>query len=171
MTDRVESSEKRAASQLPSPHTAAADLGMGTNTLPPGSPAALPEKADETSPLFAPSRESLPHTGVHRFARAVNAHFGLSLASYEQLHEWSTLHVDAFWSLVWDETDVIGLKGDHVVDNTALPPANPAWFKDAKLNWAQNMLRSRSETKIALIEASKFHPRYASTMIALHHKC
>lgn len=129
---------------------------MGTNTLSSRSPGAIPGQSDVAKPLFVPARESLQDTGVHRFTRSVNAKFGLSLASYEHLFQWSTQHIDDFWGLVWDETNVIGHRGGHVVDKNALPPDNPAWFKDAKLNWAQNMLRSRSETKIALIEASEF---------------
>ncbi|KAI0751968.1 acetoacetyl-CoA synthetase [Irpex lacteus] len=114
--------------------------------------------APDVQPLFAPTQEQLRDTGVHRFARVVNAKYGLSLETYEQLYAWSTAHLDAFWGLMWDETDVIGHKGGHVVDNDARPSDNPTWFKDSKVNWAQNMLRERSDSKIALIEATEPHP-------------
>lgn len=35
--------------------------------------------------------------------------------------------MDQFWSLVWDYTNIIGHKGDHVVDNLAVPAATPSW--------------------------------------------
>ena len=41
-----------------------------------------------------------------------------------------------------------------VVDGNAAPSDNPAWFPGAKLNWAQNQLRCRSN-KVAIIQASK----------------
>lgn len=41
-----------------------------------------------------------------------------------------------------------------VVDENAAPSDNPAWFPGAKLNWAQNQLRCRSN-KVAIIQASE----------------
>ncbi|PCH41206.1 acetoacetyl-CoA synthetase [Wolfiporia cocos MD-104 SS10] len=107
-------------------------------------------------PLYSPSAPD--NTRTYRFLREVNARHGLTLASYLDLYEWSTSKIDKFWSAVWDETGVVGTKGGHVVDPTALPPANPRWFTEAKLNWAENMLRCRSPDKTALIEAIEPEP-------------
>ena len=96
---------------------------------------------------------------VVRFLQRINAAESLSLASYEDLYHWSTEHIDRFWSQVWDDTGVLGHKGAHVVDPAARPPDNPAWFAQARLNWAENMLRVRSPEKTALVQASTFsHP-------------
>lgn len=67
-------------------------------------------------------------------------------------------NISDFWSLIWDETNVIGEKGSNVVDSSAMPADNPAWFSDARLNWAENMLRFRSPHKTALIHAGKIRP-------------
>lgn len=158
MSDRSEPAISR-ASQLPSAGKGTA-AALGTSSNQTRIPDTLPGDLDSPKPLFIPTQQAIHDSPVHRFARRVNAKFGLSLASYEQLYEWSTIHIDNFWGLVWDETDVIGFKGEHVVDNSALPPDNPSWFKDARMNWAQNMLRSRSATKTAMIEASKFFTRF-----------
>jgi acetoacetyl-CoA synthetase len=77
-------------------------------------------------PLYRPPNPEAAAT--FRFLNRININFGLSLASYHDLYTWSTAHIDNFWSAVWDGTDVIGHKGNHVVDTTALPPANPPWF-------------------------------------------
>ena len=95
-------------------------------------------------------------TRTHRFLKGVNAKYGLALATYFDLWRWSITRIDAFWSEVWDETGVVGHKGSHVVDASALPPANPTWFAEAKINWSENMLRCRSPRKLALIEAGKY---------------
>lgn len=48
---------------------------------------------------------------------------------------------------MWDEVGIIGDKGVssdgecHVVDEGRTPEENPEWFRDAKINWAENMLR------------------------------
>lgn len=104
------------------------------------------------TPLYSP--KDIESSRTYRFLKRVNAKYGLSLKTYFDLWKWSTDHIDDFWGEVWDETGTIGHKGSHVVDTTALPPANPAWFTDARLNWAENMLRCRSQHKTALIEAS-----------------
>ena len=120
---------------------------------------------DSAKPLHAP--DDVEATRTHRFLQRANAKHGLRLESYFDLWKWSTTDTDLFWGDVWDETGVVGHKGVHVVDKSALPPANPAWFAEAKLNWAENMLRNRSPTKVAIIEAStrfmllSFPPRRA----------
>lgn len=111
---------------------------------------------DATAPLFSP--RDVENTPTHRFKERVNAKHGLSLATYHDLFRWSTTHIDAFWSEVWDFTGVVGHKGEHVVDTAAAPPDNPTWFGEARLNWAENMLRCRSAEKTALIEATEPHP-------------
>ncbi|KJA30266.1 hypothetical protein HYPSUDRAFT_126374 [Hypholoma sublateritium FD-334 SS-4] len=109
-------------------------------------------------PLFTPIHPDPQASATIRFLNLVNATHGLQLRSYSELYKWSTTQLDAFWGLVWDFTNVIGEKGSHVVDNHALPPANPPWFVDARVNWAENMLRCRSQDKTALIEATEPTP-------------
>lgn len=123
------------------------------------------------NPLYQPPSPGT--TPTFRFLDSVNRSFSLDLRDYHELYTWSVQNIDKFWSLVWDHTNIIGHKGDHVVDNSALPSANPPWlasprsslssltpsharfrFKDARLNWAENMLHCRSSAKIALIQAS-----------------
>ncbi|KAI0796637.1 acetoacetate-CoA ligase [Abortiporus biennis] len=111
---------------------------------------------DHTKPLFKPQFPE--RTRTFKFMQRVNSTRSLHLSSYEDLYKWSVNHIDQFWSDAWDETDIQGYKGDHVVDTSALPPANPAWFSHAQLNWAENMLRSRSPDKTALIEAIEPEP-------------
>ncbi|KAF8913910.1 acetoacetyl-CoA synthetase [Gymnopilus junonius] len=107
-------------------------------------------------PLFQP--QDVESSATFRFLSKVNSTHSLSLQTYSDLYKWSTSHLDQFWGMVWDETDVIGTKGSHVVDNSAPPVANPAWFADAQVNWAENMLRCRSENKLALVEATEPTP-------------
>jgi acetoacetyl-CoA synthetase len=104
------------------------------------------------APLYEPPNPETSRT--FQFARRVNAKYQLALDSYSDLYKWSTTQIDDFWGAVWDETEVIGEKGGHVVDRTAKPAANPTWFSEAKLNWAENMLHCRSAEKIALVQAS-----------------
>lgn len=104
--------------------------------------------------LYTPS--SPESARVSAFTRRINAAHGLSLSTYHELYKWSTENIDQFWSAVWDDTGIVGHKGGHVVDREAQPPENPAWFTEAQVNYAENMLRCRSPDKTALVQASMF---------------
>lgn len=78
------------------------------------------------NPLYQPSSPGT--TPTFRFLDEVNASYSTDLRDYHDLYTWSTQNLDKFWSLVWDKTNIIGHKGHHVVDNTALPSANPPWL-------------------------------------------
>lgn len=112
----------------------------------------LPLDIPDGTPLWSPQD---PHqTRTIRFRDTINTRYHASLSSYEDLYKWSVENVAEFWSTVWDETGVAGEKGTHVVDDHATPADNPAWFSDAKINWAENMLRCRS-AHTALISVSE----------------
>ena len=55
-------------------------------------------------------------------------------------------------------TEIVGVNlisiTQLVVDGNAAPSDNPAWFPGAKLNWAENQLRCRSN-KVAMVQASE----------------
>ncbi|CAE6454223.1 unnamed protein product [Rhizoctonia solani] len=106
---------------------------------------------DSAKLLWSPAE---PHeTRTSRFMRQVNAKYGLSLSSYHQLWSWSTENIAEFWELVWEDTQIIGDRGTHVVDRSALPADNPDWFIGSQVNWAENALWCRSPDKVAIIEA------------------
>ncbi|EJF61261.1 acetoacetate-CoA ligase [Dichomitus squalens LYAD-421 SS1] len=105
----------------------------------------------EDQALWTPT--SPETSATFRFLNRINAEHSLALSSYYDLYKWSVENIDKFWSAVWDATEVVGHKGTHVVDTAAQPPANPAWFQEARVNWAENMLQCRSPEKTALVQA------------------
>jgi acetoacetyl-CoA synthetase len=68
-----------------------------------------------------------------------NLNFGLSLASYADLHAWSVAERESFWTAIWDFCDVRGDRGTRaLVDGEAMLDAR--FFPDASLNFAENLL-------------------------------
>jgi acetoacetyl-CoA synthetase len=67
-----------------------------------------------------------------------------TLASYADLHAWSVEAPEQFWTAVWDFCGVIGERGAGpvLVDAEKMPGAR--WFPDARLNFAENLLRDSS---------------------------
>jgi acetoacetyl-CoA synthetase len=69
---------------------------------------------------------------------------------YEALHQWSLKHVEQLWSHVWDFGKVIGEKGSRVlVDGDKMPGAQ--FFPDAKINFAENLLRDRPDSEPTIV--------------------
>jgi acetoacetyl-CoA synthetase len=89
------------------------------------------------SALWTPSPERAAKTELARFMKLAGQ------SSYAELHRWSIEHSADFWNAVWDFSAVRGEKGGEVVvDATRMPGAK--WFPQARLNYAENVLRNRS---------------------------
>jgi acetoacetyl-CoA synthetase len=103
------------------------------------------------APLWAPSPERMAASAMARFAREASGRAGRELEGFRALHAWSIEDRAGFWNLVWDFCGVIGDKGESVLENgDAMPGA--AFFPDARLNFAENLLRTRGAA-----EAIVFH--------------
>jgi len=63
---------------------------------------------------------------------------------YQTLFDWSLQDVGRFWSAMWDYADVIGEKGSVIVENADLME-RARFFPEAKLNWAENLLKRRDD--------------------------
>ena len=95
--------------------------------------------------LWKPSPDDLINSQMSIFKDRVNFAFGLELASYPELYEWSVKNIPEFWAQVWQFTDIIHSSSfDSVVDDsTRMPGAK--WFTGARLNFAENLLRFRDD--------------------------
>ena len=95
----------------------------------------------EERPLWAPSPDRADASILALFTAEAASRTGRHFASYDELHRWSTDRSEDFWSLVWEFASVIGERGARaLVDGDRMPGAQ--WFPDARLNYAQNLLRN-----------------------------
>jgi len=93
---------------------------------------------------WQPSRERAEASALAAFAR--RAGFA---GDYAALHAWSIREPEAFWPLLWDTLGIIGDRGARVIGGGA-QLADARFFPDAKLSFAENLLRRRDDA-IALI--------------------
>ncbi|GLS38350.1 acetoacetate-CoA ligase [Mesorhizobium tianshanense] len=101
------------------------------------------------APLWTPTQDQVDAAPMTAFMKAAAARTGKDFSSYAELHRWSVDDREAFWSLVWDFCGIVGDKGAGgggtsggervLVDGDKMPGA--AFFPDAKLNFAENLLQ------------------------------
>lgn len=85
--------------------------------------------------LWQPSADQRAHSQLAAFAGAA----GLPL-EYATIWRWSTDQPAAFWQQVWQACGVVGEMGTTVLlDGHAMPGTR--WFPEARLNYAENLLR------------------------------
>ena len=98
------------------------------------------------TPLWQPSPERAAQANLTAFMRGVNARYGTRFTDYDALYRWSIEQPEAFWTSVWDFCDIKAAhRGERVlVDGDKMPGAR--WFPDARLNFAENLLRRRDDT-------------------------
>ncbi|MGC9163409.1 MAG: acetoacetate--CoA ligase [Thiomonas sp.] len=107
------------------------------------------ETQRDDQPMWVPSPQRIAASHIEAFRRWVNARHGLHLDDYQALLDWSVAEQGKFWDAVWETSGVIAQhKGERVlIDAERMPGAR--FFPDARLNFAQNLLR-REDDAIAL---------------------
>jgi acetoacetyl-CoA synthetase len=95
-------------------------------------------------PLWRPDPDGLEQTGMRRFGRAAARRWHREFADYDALHRWSWERPEEFWPSLWAVAGIVGDPGRRVlVDGDEVPGAK--FFPDARLNFAENLLRRRDE--------------------------
>ncbi len=93
---------------------------------------------------WRPSQERIAASRLSAFIEEAQTRWGREFPDYAALHRWSIEHPDEFWLSLWDFAGVIGERGRAVVlDRDRMPGAR--WFPEARLNFAENLLRRRDD--------------------------
>ena len=106
-------------------------------------------------PLWQPSPERIARSQLTQFVSFLEARFpDAEVSDYQALHQWSITATEDFWHSIWDYCDVISSQSSEVVvtDLDQMPGAS--WFPDARLNFAENLLRRRGDSTaiVSLLE-------------------
>jgi acetoacetyl-CoA synthetase len=106
-----------------------------------------------TGPLWQPSAERIAATNLTAFSNHLRATRGLELAGYQALFDWSIDDIEDFWRAVWEFTGVIGEGPGEpgLVDGDKMPGAR--FFPEARLNFAENLLRRRDDADALVFRA------------------
>ena len=107
-------------------------------------------KESGKNPLWVPDGLSILQSNLHAFQEKIKTDLGLEFDQYQKLHNWSVSHPEQFWAQVWEFGDVrCSIKWDRVLENPDQFPGTK-WFPGARLNFAENLLRDRSD-RVAIV--------------------
>ncbi|CAA9889932.1 Acetoacetyl-coenzyme A synthetase [Candidatus Methylobacter favarea] len=100
--------------------------------------------------LWQPSSARRQNANITRFMKAVRERYGVNIAEYHALYQWTIENPAAFWDLLWD---FAGIKAAHkgklvLAHQERMPGAK--WFPEARLNYAENLLRQCDKRRFAI---------------------
>ncbi len=112
-------------------------------------------------PLWTPSHDRVAAANLTGFGARLGA------SNFAELHEISTQQPDTFWSAVWDDSGVIGDRGARALDRNDGTMRGARFFPDARLNFAENLMRSSNED-IAIVSTDETSQTRTMTRARLH---
>jgi acetoacetyl-CoA synthetase len=92
--------------------------------------------------MWTPSQERIARAKLTSFARVAERRFEQRFPDYPSLYHFSIERPAEFWRAVWDFTGVRGSMGDRIIEHPDRMPG-AQFFPDARLNFAENLLRRR----------------------------
>jgi len=107
------------------------------------------------NPMWTPSPERAAQTAMGKFMKLAGK------SSYEELHRWSVENAPDFWDLVWRFCQVRGDPGGRrLINGERMPGAK--WYPEGRLNFAENLLRSRDASPAMVFWGENRVKRYLS---------
>ena len=95
--------------------------------------------------LWSPDPARIKSANMTAFRDFCEKRTGQKLEDYTSLHDWSVTDIEGFWSAVWDWFDVVGDKGDTLLDDGDKMPG-AQFFPQASLSYSENLLQNRGES-------------------------
>ncbi len=96
--------------------------------------------------LWTPSKERIENSNAIRFMKQVREQNGFSGTTFNDLWKWSIENPNIFWNAIWDFGNIIGEKGSENISNQKENFWEHRFFPDAKLNFAENLLKRKDES-------------------------
>jgi acetoacetyl-CoA synthetase len=118
---------------------------------------------------WTPSQEQIDKAQVTAFMREAEKLSGQVISHYDDLYRWSVDEPADFWGLVWETSGIIASeRGRQIVaDGDKMPGAK--WFPHARLNFAENLLRSRDDRE-AIVFRGEDRVKQRFTRNELYHE-
>lgn len=119
---------------------------------------ALPDDVAEGDLLWTPDADRVARANLTAFRTWLRTHRGVDTGDeYHDLWRWSVADLDGFWGAIWDYFDIAAsVPPTAVLADRTMPGAD--WFPDARLNYAEHVLRQGTSGGDALLSCSETQP-------------
>jgi len=98
-----------------------------------------------TGPLWQPSEQRIEDANLTAFMGQVEADWGVACGDYGALFDFSITEMEKFWRSAWDFFDVIAETQGEIALAQGDQMPGAAFFPEARLNYAENLLRRRDD--------------------------
>ncbi len=96
--------------------------------------------------MWTPSDDRIRQTNITAMIEQVEEDWNVAIQDHKGLYDYSVTEKEKFWQSMVDFAGLTaGTWGSTVLENPDHMPG-AVWFPDAKLNYAENLLRSREDT-------------------------
>lgn len=95
--------------------------------------------------LWRPSKKVIGMANLTRFMASIRHEYALSIEGYKDLYQFSIENPEKFWKSVWSFCNIIAETQGSRVLIEAENIETAKFFPDARLNFAENLLRRRDE--------------------------
>ena len=92
-------------------------------------------------PLWQPSQKLKQNSILQDFCNFINFK---SSSNFKELWQWTIKNPEEFWSKFWDYSRIIGDKGSEIIKKNKIFNQSK-FFPDSKLNYAENILKKKSD--------------------------
>ncbi len=107
-----------------------------------------------TQPLWQPAPERAAATNLNRFIHLVGQQLDPEVRDWDTLYQFSLDRPEDFWTAVWEFGGVVAEhRGKRVTEGWPAMPGT-RWFPDARMNFAENLLRF-DDDRTALVFAGE----------------
>jgi acetoacetyl-CoA synthetase len=112
--------------------------------------------------LWQPAPEHIENTNLTAYQHYVADQYSIDVSTYEKLHRWSIKESEAFWSSVWDFCKLIATSRGGIIVEPAQHMIETRFFPDARLNFAENLLRRRDDTHAIIFRSESGYQSHTS---------
>ena len=102
--------------------------------------------------LWKPNKDQIKNSQIETFRLQVNSRYDINLKDYMDLYKWSINNISDFWKAIWGFMSIEHSTNFSAIidDEKKMPGAK--WFPDTKMNYAENLLRIRSDKSAILFK-------------------
>jgi len=100
--------------------------------------------------VWMPKEEQIKNSQIHKFIQYLNKNYQITLNNSDELYEWSITNSELFWQTFSEFSQIKFSTSATQILLNGHDMLNAQWFKNSKLNYAENMLK-HNDNQLAIV--------------------